>query len=381
MRILHVFPVNELGGAETVSLNLMRHRRDPAFEHHAVILAPEPGPLAAALTSAGVRWSHVVRGRMRNPLALLRVRRRLRVVVDAVRPDWLMANSPQGFLYARAAVPFGPSRVGLYYMTVPHRRLLRNPTLDVLMAIGRPAVTFTASRRIAETLAGWGLPHVEAVHHGTTLPVSTDAERTARDHVLRTCHVPPDAPVVLLAGRLQRWKGQHVLVAAMPEVLLRIPSAHAVLLGGSLFGMEPSYGQELTSLARAVGVSSHVHLVGHQPIAAWLERAALIVHASIAPDPFPNVCIEALAAGRPLVTTEESGVCEIVEDGQHALVVPPADPPALARALVRVLAQPELARRLSTGGLERYRNRATADLMVSRIEHALRSFAQDAEVA
>ena len=53
---------------------------------------------------------------MRDPVALLRVRRRLRVVVDAVKPDWLMANSPQGFLYARAAVLFGPSRVGLYYM-------------------------------------------------------------------------------------------------------------------------------------------------------------------------------------------------------------------------------------------------------------------------
>jgi glycosyltransferase involved in cell wall biosynthesis len=374
MRVLHVFPVEEIGGAEQVSLTLMRHRQDPRFEHHAVILAPRPGSLGDALAAAGVPFRHVARGRMRHLPALLRARSGLREAVRAIAPDWVLANSPQGFLYARLAVPFGLPRVALYYMTVPRSRLLANPALDVLMALARPAMTFTASRRIADTLAAWGLPHVQAVHHGAAAPVSHADLRATRDLILREAGVPPHAPVVLLPGRLQRWKGQHVLVAAMPEILARVPEAHAVLLGGSLFGMEPGFRPELASLARRLDVAHRVHLVGHHPVAEWLERAAVVVHASIAPDPFPNVCIEALAAGRPLVTTHESGVCEIVEHDVHALVVPPNDPGVLAAAIVRVLQDTALAERLAAAGRARQRSRATADLMAARIERALCAF-------
>jgi glycosyltransferase involved in cell wall biosynthesis len=377
MRVLHVFPVNEVGGAERVSLNVIRHRQDARFEHHAVVLAPEPGALGTALTAAGVPWTHVTRGRMRDPLALLRVRHGLRRAVRKAAPEWVLANSPQGLLYARLAVPFGRPRVGLYYMTVPEPRLLANPALDVLMALARPSMTFTASHRIATTLAAWGLPHVEPVHHGTSAPLCDTRLRAARDRLLQEHGVPPTAPVVLLPGRLQRWKGQHVLVAAMPAVLARVPDAHAVLLGGALFGMEPSYGEELVVQARRLGVSDRVHLVGHHPVAAWLERAAVVIHASITPDPFPNVCIEALAAARPLVTNEESGVCEILDDHVHALIVPPAQPAPLAAAVVSVLCDSALARQLATAGQARYLTRATADLMASRIEGALRAF--DAE--
>jgi glycosyltransferase involved in cell wall biosynthesis len=381
MRVLHVFPVEDVGGAEQVSLTLMRHRQDERVEHHAVILAPRPGPLGDALAAAGVPYEHLVRGRMRHPSALLRARRGLRRVVRATAPDWVLANSPQGFLYARLAVPFGRPRVALYYMTVPRPRLLANPALDILMALARPAMTFTASRRIADTLTEWGMTHVEAVHHGTTAPVSDAVLRAARDRMLREAGVPPGAPIVLLPGRLQRWKGQHVLVTAMPAILAGVPDAHAVLLGGSLFGMEPGYRAELASLARRLGVDGRVHLVGHQPVGAWLERAAVVVHASIAPDPFPNVCIEALAARRPLVTTSDSGICEIVEHDVHALIVPSGDAGALAGAVTRVLRDSALAERLSTAGLARHRARATADLMAARIEHALCAFAAGRDVA
>jgi glycosyltransferase involved in cell wall biosynthesis len=374
MRVLHVFPVEDVGGAEQVSLNLMRHRQDARFEHHAVILAARPGPLGEALTAAGVPFMHVARGRMRDVRALLRARSGLRRAVRAIAPDWVLANSPQGFLYARLAVPFGLPRVALYYMTVPRPRLLANPALDILMALARPAMTFTASRRIAATLSAWGLPHVEAVHHGAAAPVTDGDLRATRDRLLGDAGVPPGAPIVLLPGRLQRWKGQHVLMTAMPAILARVPDAHAVLLGGALFGMEPGYRPEVASLARRLGVGDRVHLVGHHPVAAWLERAAVVVHASIAPDPFPNVCIEALAAGRPLVTTNESGICEIVDNEVHALIVPPGDPGALAGAITRVLRDDALAARLAAAGVARHRSRATADLMAARIEHALCAF-------
>jgi phenylacetate-CoA ligase len=126
--------------------------------------------------------------------------------------------------------------------------------------------------------------------------------------------------------------------------------------------------------ARQLGVAHRVHLVGHHPVAAWLERAAVVVHASVSPDPFPNVCIEALAAARPLVTTDTSGVCEIVDDRVHALIVPPAQPAVLADAVASLLGDSTLARQIAAAGLARYGAGATAGLMASRIEGALRAF-------
>ncbi len=80
----------------------------------------------------------------------------------------------------------------------------------------------------------------------------------------------------------------------------------------------------------------------------------------------PNKAFQALACGTPLVTADTPAARELLADGESALLVPPGDPGALAAALRRLMADPVLAQRLSEGGLEVYRERASEAVLGAR---------------
>jgi glycosyltransferase involved in cell wall biosynthesis len=73
----------------------------------------------------------------------------------------------------------------------------------------------------------------------------------------------------------------------------------------------------------------------------------------VTPEPFGQVAVLALASGRPLVATAGGGILEIVQDGQSGLLVPMNDAPAMAAAIGRLLAEPQLAEKLSNQGRQR----------------------------
>jgi glycosyltransferase involved in cell wall biosynthesis len=146
--------------------------------------------------------------------------------------------------------------------------------------------------------------------------------------------VPPGAAVILLPGRLTRWKGQAVLVQA----LARLPGqAVAVLAGGGRHG----YRDELLALARRHGVGDRVRLAGHvDRLDLPLAAADVVVHASTDAEAFGRTVIEAQAMARPVIAADLGGPRETVEHGITGWRVPPGDPAALAARLGQVLAMP-----------------------------------------
>jgi len=371
IHLLHVFVVAEMGGAEAVLLNIIRHRERTDIKHYAVIISDDDGPLGAALTDLSVPWQRITRGRMRNPFALQRVCRGIKRVIREFEINAVLANAPQGFLYARCAALGTRFPVAVYYMTVPKPRFWNNNALDILTALARPAAIFTASDEIRHILQRWGLSNVETVHHGTALQSTQAVELEEVERILKQHGVSTTDPLILVPGRLQTWKGQHVLVGALPEVLKTFPSAHAVLLGGTLFRLDADYPAKIQQQIIDLSIEGRVHMVGHQPIRGWLERATLVVHCSTEPDPFPNVCIEALAARRPLITNKLSGTREILLHRQDALIVEPNDQSALAKAIIEVLESSANAQRLAEAGYQRYLATCTPSMMVQPIEATL----------
>ncbi len=380
MRVLHIFPVSDIGGAENVSLNLMRYRERADIEHQAVLVTDEAGQLGEELARMGVPWTQAPRGRMRYPMALWRACLAVRHVVLNSMADLLLANSPQGFLYARMATIGLGRPVALYYMSVPRPHLWENNVLDMLMVLTRPAFVFTASRKIGQIVAGWGVPNVLSVHHGTAQQPLIPGALEQVHLSLAQYGVAPEDPIVVLPGRLQPWKGQHVLIAAWVEVLRFFPRAHAVLLGGSLFGLSHDYPQRLRQQITDLGLAERVHLVGHQSVRGWFARAAAVVHASIEPDPFPNVCIETLAARRPLITNTLSGTCEILNDKVNGLIVAANDPAALAMAIINVLSDPAWAERLAEAGFQLYQAACTPSHMVRPVEATLSGLVRQSSI-
>jgi glycosyltransferase involved in cell wall biosynthesis len=157
-----------------------------------------------------------------------------------------------------------------------------------------------------------------------------------------------DAPVVFAAGRLVRKKGFEYLIDAMRGV----PGAVLVLAGAG------TLADELRARAGRAGVSDRIRFLGNVPqdrVAACLSAADVVAIPSVRDeagnvDGLPNIVLEALAAGAPLVTTGAGGIGAVARPDETAFVVPEHDADALAAAIRRVLADPEAARRVGNAG-------------------------------
>ncbi len=151
-------------------------------------------------------------------------------------------------------------------------------------------------------------------------------------------------PYVLGVGRLAPEKGFDVLVEAFARLER---TDHDLLLAG-----DGSARPALEELACTRRVAERVRFLGttDRPTTVALLRSAAVVACPFRVEGLPLVCVEALAAGSPVVASAINGIPEIVRDGETGLLVPPDDPAALAAALARVLHDPADALRLAARG-------------------------------
>lgn len=176
------------------------------------------------------------------------------------------------------------------------------------------------------------------------------------------CPWPADgAPVIGYVGRIEPRKGVLDLVAAAGQIRARVPGARIVVVGDDPYGTDPAY-------LAAVRASADVeHL-------AWVENAPGVMRhldVLVAPshqEPFGTVLSEAMAVGTPVVATRVGGLAEVVEDGVTGVLVPPAEPDALADAIARVLADREAMGAAAREAARRF----DADAYADRVETLLR---------
>jgi glycogen(starch) synthase len=179
-----------------------------------------------------------------------------------------------------------------------------------------------------------------------------DVERAAA--VSRTASVPAgwpqgDDPVILFLGRLERRKGIVDAARAFGRLALCFPRARLVLAGASGDSrFEPDRAELLGYIPEAA--HNRVTWLGHvagDELFGGIHRAAVTITPSRW-EGFGNVALEAKAIGAALVCTTGSGFDDFCVDGEDCLMVPPADPEALAAAIGRLLGDPELRHRLGT---------------------------------
>jgi glycosyltransferase involved in cell wall biosynthesis len=157
-------------------------------------------------------------------------------------------------------------------------------------------------------------------------------------------------------------KGHEFLLRAVPAVLAAYPDVTFVLAG------DGDSRAAMMALADRLGVAGAVTFPGEIPDALELMRASdLVVLPSIS-EGLPISLVEAMALGRPVVTTAVGGIPEVVEDGLSARVVPPRDPDALAVAMLELLGDEALAQRLGAHARAVAAERFSANRMVQRTQ-------------
>jgi glycosyltransferase involved in cell wall biosynthesis len=151
--------------------------------------------------------------------------------------------------------------------------------------------------------------------------------------------VPARSDRVLVVGRLRAIKGVDLAIAAAAAAGARLTVA----------GDGPER-KRLEDAARAQGVDARfLGHVGRATLDTLYREAACLVLASRFGEGLPNVVLEAMAHGCPVIATRVTGVTTLVEDGVNGIVVPPGDVPALSDALIRIGREPGLATRLGAG--------------------------------
>lgn len=168
-------------------------------------------------------------------------------------------------------------------------------------------------------------------------------------------------PLALFVGRFRYYKGLEVLLEAMPHV-----NGHLVLVGG---GREEG---SLRARCARLGVERRVHFagdLGQADLLAHYRAADVCVLPSTHPsEAFGLVLVEALASGRPAVSTElGTGTSFVNRHGETGLVVPPGDPRALADAIGRLFADRELRVRMGEAGRARARELFSAERMIRNV--------------
>jgi glycosyltransferase involved in cell wall biosynthesis len=195
------------------------------------------------------------------------------------------------------------------------------------------------------------------VHDGTNLVVAP--VRRSQDS---------DRFRIGLIGRISPWKGQHIFLRAAAQVHTQFPKARFVIIGAALFG-EEKYDQEVRRLSGQLGIEHLVEFAGFSTnVEQTIAELDLVVHASTTGEPFGQVIIEGMAAGKPVVATDGGGVPEIVENGKTGILVPMGDVQAMADAICRILADPALAAEMGSRGRQRVADHFTVQQTARRVE-------------
>jgi glycosyltransferase involved in cell wall biosynthesis len=215
-----------------------------------------------------------------------------------------------------------------------------------------------------------GRAGVRVVHDGTiSSPALLKAPALPAPPAIElTPGIATGEPRITLVGRVARWKGQHIFLQAAAWTLRRFPKARFEIVGAPLFD-ERDYEEEIHALARRLGIENSVAFLGFRSdIPQYLAGIDLLVHASITGEPFGQVIIEAMAAGKPVVATNGGGVPEIVEHGESGLLVPMGDAGAMAEAICRILEDPAAAAEMGQRGRQCVAERFTVDHTASKVQ-------------
>ncbi len=273
----------------------------------------------------------------KNPLVVYSNIGRLAQVIQSQNVDVVHARSrapgwSAHYAAKRANVPFMTTFHGTY---TAGNALKRN--YNSIMTRGERVIAI--SRFIGGHVHQiYGVPpgKIRVIHRGVNVerfdPARVTAERVAM--LANQWRLGDGLPVIMLPGRLTRWKGQTLFIEAVGQLGRRDIRC---LLVGSDQG-RTQYRQELENMVNERNLGDIVRIVDHcDDMAAAYMLTDVVVSASTDPEAFGRVVVEAQALGRPVVASDHGGARETVIEGETGWLYPPGDVDALTGALDRVL--------------------------------------------
>ena len=358
--LLYLHGVAEIGGAERDLLALLRGLDRAKWSP--IVACPGHGPLIDELKVLNVpvfpitfpAWRKVKDFPWRFP-ALIRLVWLVRTVKAAVIHVNDLWWAPYGCLAAKLC---GVPSVVLVRQNLESRRVHQYylDKADHVVAVAKTA---------ALVLHASGIPQqrTRVIASG----VDTKWFSQSRDRDGRAClGISTDSLVIGCLANVLAIKGHDLLIEAFSKVTREFPSACCLFVGredGS------PYGREVRTLADRLGLTDKIHFVGFQsdvrPYLAVMDCVALTSRS----EGLPIALLEAMAMGKPVVSTRVGGISEVVEDGVTGLLVPPESSDSIAVALQTLLRDPTRRQEMGRAGRQRVLEQFDLNSTVEAFQH------------
>ena len=284
---------------------------------------------------------------------------RLSRLLKQLKPDVVHAHDPHGVAMAGLALSMSTQ--------LAKPPLIASRRVDFHLRGGRMSrwkyrqvdCFICASEAIRRMLVADGVPEVRTVtvHEGIDIG-RVESAPPAKLH--EELFLPHGAPVVGNVAALVPHKGQRHLIEAAALVVRQVPDARFVIAGEG--ELRPSLERQI----REHHLEKHVLLAGFRPDVLSLHKAFDIFVMSSITEGLGTSLVDAMAAAKPIVATATGGIPEVVVHDATGFLVPPRDHAAMADAIVRLLKDPALRRRMGQAGLTRARQRFSAERMLKQ---------------
>ncbi|HWR13925.1 MAG TPA: glycosyltransferase family 4 protein [Terriglobales bacterium] len=366
LRILHLHSGNMMGGIESALLTFAEFASGCPELQQSIALAFK-GIFADSIGCAGMKVHELPSVHLRNPVSVIRSRHALARLLDQFPFDVIISHS------AWCQTVYGPvlkrSRIPVVFW---QHSTLDGHWLQRLASRHIPDFVICNSAHARATLANVypDVPSSVLFHPVKKVTPSGDPMqlrielRTSRDDV-----------VILMASRMERWKGHLNLIHAAAKLSAASPWTIWVA-GGPQTDAERKYFELLENEVARLKLTDRFRFLGQRRDVQLLMHAAdIFCQPNEAPEPFGIVFVEALQAGLPVVTFAMGGPCEIL-DGNCGVLVPPEDIDSLARSLSALIDSPELRARFRSAGPERAKSLCDPAHQVQSLYNLLFSLVQ-----
>jgi len=375
--ILFLEQFSNISGGQRVLLNTIAGL--DRTKYLPFVIVPGKGELTGELEKLGIRYSalpignysagrkniidiisYVLRTILLIPLTMRLIKRE--------KIDLVYANAPRTFIFSACAA-----------------RLCRVPVIwhlhSILSGIELRALAFALKRNVSAMIAvsnsvaapflrvnGTLKTKMNVVYNG--IDQTELAELSPSAKLISEFGITSKTKVVTFIGQLVKWKGIEDLVRAASLVLKRNADSKFLIVGDVVFGdkKQERYKNYIKQLAIDLGIGDRIIFTGRRSdIADILSITSLVVIPSIEPDPCPLVLLEAMAAGKAVVSSAHGGPGEIIKDGFSGRLYPQGNVPELYRTIVDIISSPDLVKRLGDNARQTAKKDLTLEKYLSKV--------------
>ena len=361
--ILQILPSLETGGVERGTVDITE----------AIV---NSGGRAIVVSSGGRMVSDIERVGGEHIMLPVNSKNPIRMFINSRAISSLVLEKGVDIIHARSRAPawsafLAARQTNRKFVTTFHGTYNENNSLksyyNSVMARGDTVIA------ISEFIAGhirrnYGVPKniLSVIHRGVDLGrfSLTNISENRVEALARKWRLPDGVPVIMLPGRLTRWKGQEVFIHAIKKTGLNNLKC---LIVGSEQGRH-RYKASLEKLIEQTDLSDVIHLIDHcDDMPAAYMLADIVVSASIEPEAFGRVVVEAQALGRLVVATDHGGTQETIENGSTGWLIKPNDANAMAEMLKTLLScTREEREKISTLAIQNVNNNFSKEEMCEK---------------